>query len=399
MKRILFACFTLTIPFLETQAQEDFNNITPSNEHLITDRLGIHDSIRDYGVLLDIVYTAEFFHNTTGGMKTGNEYKGDLSIYLEWDSELANLWNGGTFFVHLQEQHGYGITENYVGDFQVVSNIDADDFTQVSEFWYKQSLWDENAWIKIGKQEANDDFAYVDYGLEFIHSSPGFSPTIPMPSFPDQDWGVVLGTQPLDALSMNVGVYHGRPNGGRSIGNTIDHFRGPLVIAEPAYHYAIANHPGHFRMGGWWNGDRFEYFDSSTSRRDTVSDSYGWYVTWDQEVWSENSEDKQGIGVFAQYGWAPEDRSEVEHYYGGGFQWVGALPSRDEDIWGVGAFTVEFSNKADFADERETAIELFYMAQLTNWMNLKPDLQYIMNPGGIGNDDALALGLRCEIIF
>ena len=46
----------------------------------------------------------------------------------------------------------------------------------------------------------------------------------------------------------------------------------------------------------------------------------------------------------------------------------------------------------------ETAIELFYKAQLSPWMMLQPDLQFIANPGGDGRD-AFVFGLRMELLF
>ncbi len=47
---------------------------------------------------------------------------------------------------------------------------------------------------------------------------------------------------------------------------------------------------------------------------------------------------------------------------------------------------------------RETAIELFYKAQLTEFMSIQPDIQYIANPSGNG-DDALVFGIRFEVVF
>ncbi len=57
-------------------------------------------------------------------------------------------------------------------------------------------------------------------------------------------------------------------------------------------------------------------------------------------------DDKQGIGFYAQYGWAPKDRCEIEDYVGGGLRWQGAIPSRDDDVLGLGAFNVYFSDRA-----------------------------------------------------
>ncbi len=41
--------------------------------------------------------------------------------------------------------------------------------------------------------EANDDFTEIETGNEFINSSAGLNPTVPIPSYPDQDWGAVIG--------------------------------------------------------------------------------------------------------------------------------------------------------------------------------------------------------------
>jgi len=371
---------------------------------LLGDWAGVRSELEDHGLTVEMVYTAEVFSNTRGGMKTHNatEYRGDLSIYLELDTGAAGWWENGTIFVHLQEEHGYGITDKYVGDFQVLSNIDADDYKQVSQFWYRHTLLDERLWVKLGKQEANDDFAGVQFGGEFINSSPGFSPTIPLVTFPDQDWGVVAGVEPLEWFSVNVGAYQGRPDGGRSPRHTIDELYGPMVMVEPAVHYEIAAHPGHFRVGAWWNGDKVDELDQEDPDPGTFGESYGWYLTLDQALWRENPEtesDEQGIGLFAQYGWAPEDRSEAQHYIGCGLQWIGTLPTRDEDVMGLGAFHVEFTDEAEFEEDSETTVELFYKAQVCGRLSLKPDVQYIVHPGGTDNDDALAVGVRCEVIF
>ncbi len=58
-----------------------------------------------------------------------------------------------------------------------------------------------------------------------------------------------------------------------------------------------------------------------------------------------------------------------------------------------------FSDDAGFLESRESATELFYKVQLAGWMSAKLDVQYITNPGGSSNDDALAIGIRLESSF
>jgi porin len=376
--------------------------LTLNHDHLLGDWGGHRSVLEEWGIEYELVYTGEFFGSLSGGLEEGNDYLGALSFMMGLDTEQAGLWAGGEFFLHVQSIHGKGITERYVGDFQSVSNFDAHDFVQISDFWYKHHFMEDRLWVKVGKMEANDDFAFVDYGVEFIHSSPGLIPTIPLPTFPDQDWGVVVGYDTQDWFSMNVGVFQGDPNGDRSLSQTFDSLVGPMVMAEPAFHYDLFALPGHFRVGAWWNGVNGEQFDRHAANPPLYQDRYGFYLTMDQMVWKENpqdEEDEQGVGVVGQYGFTPEDRGEATYYVGGGLQWTGALPSRDQDVWGVGVFQAGFSEDAGFVDSAETVVEVFYKYQALGWMTLKPDFQYIIDPGGMGNGDAVAVGLRWEMVF
>ena len=47
---------------------------------------------------------------------------------------------------------------------------------------------------------------------------------------------------------------------------------------------------------------------------------------------------------------------------------------------------------------REIAIELTYRAEITEYLAIQPDLQYVINPGLVpGRDDAFVAGLRLEL--
>ncbi|QDU56511.1 hypothetical protein [Aeoliella mucimassa] len=88
-------------------------------------------------VVGEFAYTGEFFNNARGGLstKSATRYRGNLDLILDFDLEQIAGLSGGTFFLYGQQGHGSGITEDFVGDFQTISNIDAGDFSQVSEYW------------------------------------------------------------------------------------------------------------------------------------------------------------------------------------------------------------------------------------------------------------------------
>ena len=352
--------------------------------------LGIRAKAAEIGVSFELLYTGEVFQNTTGGIKTGGQYRQDLSLTIELNTSAAGWWSNGEFFAHYQFQHGSGITKKYVGDFQVLSNIDADNFDQLSELWYKHHFLDERLWLKVGKMDANSEFAFVDHGAEFLNSSPGFSPTIPLTSYPDQDWGAVLGLEFFERFTLNIGAFQGRPNGSRSLGNSASSLYGPLLIIEPVLHYTLDNKPGHLRLGYWYHGDQFDHLNEGG----TDDHTDGWYVTWDQSL---SHEEGEGFGVFGQLGFSDSAVSEAESYAGAGVQYTNKVLYNDDDILGLGIFSVQFSDDANLEDDNETTVELFYKLHPRPWLSIKPDLQYIHNPGGSGSNDALAVGMRFEI--
>lgn len=352
------------------------------------------NDLGDKGLDVELVYTAEYFENFNGGIKEGGDYRGDVSLFVGLDTEEAGWWDKGQFFVHVQQQHGEGITERYVGDIQGVSNIDADHFLQISEFWYTHTFNDERAWLKVGKQDANEEFLTTEFGGEFLNSSPGTHPSAPIATSPDQDLGVMVSLEVKEDLRVLMGAYQARPDGGRSLGHALDSLRGPLYIVEPIIDYAIGDKAGQFHLGYWINNDDTKRLDAS----DSSDDLDGVYLTLDQVLLhDENS--KPVIGASLQYAKNDDRYMEVDTFYGASFEWFGPVDGRDDDIVGLGIYQAKLSGDGGFEKDHETVYELFYKFQLNSWCSVKPDLQYIVNPGGSDNPDATVLGVRAEFSF
>ena len=48
----------------------------------------------------------------------------------------------------------------------------------------------------------------------------------------------------------------------------------------------------------------------------------------------------------------------------------------------------------------EQGIELYYNnIEVTPWLHVTPDVQYIIDPGGDSQDDAIAFGIRTQMSF
>ncbi len=368
---------------------------SPCCEALASEPEGLHEwwqSLSGDGLYLETIYTGEFFNNTRGGISSrrATRYRGNLDLVLIAEFDELDLPFGGTFFLYGQNGHGEGLTNNFVGDYQTVSNIDANDFTQVSEFWYECELIEDFFAVRIGRQDGNAEFAVVDLGGDFINSSMGLTPTIPIPTFPVPTMAVTTFWQLTEEVSFKAGVFDGgstlNPWGFSDEGHAFS-------IYELKSHHEFCGLPADFHVGMWYHGGVFPRSGGMTAKG-----NHGVYLGADQMLWLENPKDEdddQGVGVFLQYSWVPEDRNDLRYHFGGGAVWKGLVENRDDDILGLGYTRVEFSSELP-GQSAETEIELFYKAPINDTLTIQPDVQYIARPNGMLRD-ALVVGTRFEL--
>lgn len=379
---------------------------------------------RDGGLTFECIYTGETFTKARGGIGPGRptNYRSNLDLVGILDTGKMGWWDNGRLFVYGQNLSGRPLSTEEVGDIQLFSNLDSTineterpHFTTIAEYWYEHVLYDGDVRFKIGKQDTNADFALTDLGGDFVHSSFGLPPMIPLPTFPSQALGIATFLQLTDTLVFGFGAFDGTlPSGPQGVRWGFDTLgrNGAITLYQLEWKPQFGpneDFPTTMRVGMWHHNDKevwTELTDAPNPR--TFNQNYGVFFTMDQMVWkeSEGTDDDQGLGVFGQFGWAPGDRNVLGEYYGGGLVYKGLLPGRDSDLFGVGfanamfgrGFQVQSAALGDVLARSETAVETFYKLQYSPAISFQPDLQYIANPGGLYRD-ALLPGLRFEVIF
>lgn len=347
------------------------------------------------GIHVEPVYYGEVFSNTRGGLSTNDatQYQALVDLALELDFEEIGSSLPGKFFMLAQNSHGRGLTEDFTGDAQVLSNIDSGgNILRVSEYWWEFNLLDDNVTVRVGKQDVNSEFLFMDSAADFVQSSFGLTPASALPTYPDQSIGAVMLSQLTDSLQLKVGVWDAlafKRGWGFSGNDTI------FVVGELEYKYALADGtlPGTLALGAGYLSDG-EIFGTP------LDATHGFLVQFEQLLWRESTCDNevaQGLGAFFSYvprffGAQVPDESIGDSYVGG-LVYRGLLPHRDEDVVGAG---VAWAELFQGGTNHETVFECFYKAQITPRISFQPDLQYIASPSGIYRD-ALALGVRFQL--
>lgn len=293
-----------------------------------------------------------------------------------------------------------------IGDFQGLSNIEGSSVQQIAETWVE--TWLSDVRVKVGKVDFNSEFGFVESSGEFVNSTAAVSPSIiAYPTYPNPAMSVNVFYTPSETFYVGAAIYDGSNADGVNTGS-----RGPSTFfsSDRSNSYFLCGEVGYaWPGGGSWGSGRaalgafhhtatFARFDGGTD--DGTS---GLWLSVEQRLWRENptEEDDQGVAAFVTLGFADAHVSPCGSSYAFGVEWRGAVPGRDFDVLGFGAFLADLSDDVGAGTpEDELALELLYKIQLTPAVSIKPELQWISHPGGLaGVDDVLVGLLRVEMLF
>ena len=414
---------------------------------------GLRTDCLDKGIELGVSSMNEVWGNTTGGIKTGSVATGSTQLATAINFEKLIGWQGASFYSRWIFLTGQDPAANLVGDIFTTSNIYGYNTFRNTELWLQQKFLDDQFSVRAGQLVADAEFAISDYAALFINATfgwPAFIYTsVPNsgPNYPVGMPGVRFEWKPTEQLSFKTAAFQGNPQP-QNINNhgfywDLNADQGFFYMAETDYRYDIGL-PGQIKAGTWLDSATFPNVNGSNS---SFWGNEGFYGIVDQMIYrkplsaSKAAQDSknvlpsgdgknvidapndQGLGIFSRVAFEPADRNLFNFYCDSGFNYKGLIPMRDQDTFGIalgyghlsgGAMSnqngTQYPSSASgtltqltpgaAAENFEMAIESTYLAQLTPWLAIQPDVQYIIHPGALQSSaNALVLGLRATVTF
>jgi len=354
----------------------------------------------EHHINLAAVYTGDVWRNTTGGIQTGTRYLSNIDLQLE--APLA----GGTLFLYGLHTNHSVLSEDLVGDVQVVSNIDSTHVFRMYEAWYYHELGTEASTIKAGLIDLNSEFDAIEPAGLFINSSHGIGPDFSQtgengPSiFPSTSLGIEVEIIPDDLWHLRLAIFDAVPNDPEDPNSEKISLReGALFLGEVNY----LPKPGmRLAAGAWSYTSGFETIDNPDIHE---HGNWGAYTFISSNLYT--ADDGTGLTGWFRFGYADHtDINMLKYYLGAGTVYTGLFAARPDDQLGLALGTAFIGDTAkqvarlagEPVQNAELNIELTYRAQVTNWLAIQPDIQYVIHPGIIGGlDNALVIGLRFEL--
>jgi porin len=431
-------------------------NAQTANSGLLGDMGGLRTILGNEGVTLGITDSENLLANVSGGVKQGATMQGVTTATLDVDTEKAFGLQGGTFHASALQIHGQSLSPSYLDDLQTANGNEAENATRLWELWYDQSFDDSRADVKIGQQSIDNEFLVSQYSGLFVNTMAGW-PLLPSsdlfgggPAYPLSSLGIRGQFKPTDNENILAGVFDDNPGGGAfsDDAQALDHSgtrfnlsTGALFIAE--FQYAVnqpavgdmvqagrapsSGLPGTYKIGFWYDTGAFpdqELGTDGLSLANPASNgnpimhhgNYSLYAVMDQTVWQSRADSSRNLNIFARIMGAPATQNLIDFSFNGGVTLAAPFPGRDNDQAGIDFGLGKVSGRAASLDRdegvtvqgTEALIELTYQAQVTPWLILQPDLQYVVNPGGGVLDPAdpthnlrneLVVGTRAVVTF
>jgi porin len=393
---------------------------------------GARKRLYDAGVQADLLYTADYLRNNSGGLKHGGAYMGHVDLVLQFDGEKLFGWRGGSAVVQLISNSGGRVNLNYVGSLMGVDNLEAPvNRSGIFKAWLQQSFLDDKASLRVGLYPIDSEFYVTDASGVFVHPSLGMAAEVASfgslagPSiYPTSTYAARLRIDPDPAWYAMLAVSRGIPSERiATAGPNVSWQKGTgsMLIGEVGFSPAKAGllnnrSPSEEKdefepisklaLGLWRYTPRFpELLAVDAAGEPLLATHWGAYALAEQTLWRV-PESNRDLAAFLRYGFTDGKTNTLDYSFSAGLSFRGPFAGREKDAFGIAATRAHAGpqGRAQLSAEigeplsstAETVVEMTYRAPLAPGVVVQPVVQRIFNPG-LALPNATVAGVRLQL--
>ncbi|KQM53880.1 MULTISPECIES: carbohydrate porin [Pseudomonas] len=404
---------------------------------------GERTKLIEQGIDIKADYVGEMGANLHGGYnddKTGR-YSDQFGLGVALDLQKLWGWDNTQAKIQLTNRNGQNISNDRIGDPRagtLSSSMEVygrGHMVRLTQFWIQHQMFDNKLDVKLGYFGEGEDFNTFpcDFqNLSFCGSQVG-NYVNTWYNWPVSQAAIRVKYNITPELYAQIGAYNQNPsqlehgNGFKLSGSGT---KGTVLPVELVWSPKVNGLPGEYRVG---------YYKSTADATDVREDvngndagttgaafrvrssKSGYWGVLQQQLTTHNGDASRGLNIAANVTFHDKDTNLVDNYQSLMLVYKGPFDARAKDDVGIGVSrihansdvkkTAELLNasggftdydQAGFAPLRNTEynVELNYGFHVTNWLTVRPNLQYVKNPGGVKEvDNALVAGLKIQSTF
>ena len=380
------------------------------------------------GITLRGGFITEAMGVVSGGTDTSarNAFQTQLGVDLDM-GKLTPFWGDGRFHLTINDRRGRSTSQDLAGnDYMPIQEIYSDQFTRLTELSYDQNFFNKKLNWKAGFYVMGNDFGINQIMTNFVNAALcahpiSLSTSAGWTNWPRPRWATHFTVHPTAETTIRAGIVLVNTNYNLEENRWSLHEHGTTGHMYPVeFEWAPGtasqgHYPGHYKIG--------YYYDSSdkamVGNRSALTADHreGGYIMTDQKI--TNNAVNGGLSLFAQYTAQSQQTAVMHRWFSSGFVYQGLIPSRPTDRIAFGYvrasvnqhllnYQLQLMQAGLISDpdwelnQAESLYELAYTFQLRPWLSLRPDVQYITNPGAFrykNTDNVIAAGVQIKVTF
>lgn len=404
----------------------------PFSDDLTLDWNGFRSALREEGIDIRIGYESETATNPQGGEREGWAYTDQWTFMGTLDLDKLFGVHDALLRLTITDRNGRSLSaDQNLHDLQQVQEVYGRGQTwRFTQFWYQQTYLDGKLDWKIGRITDGEDFAAFScdfMNLTFCGSPVGNIAGSYWYNWPVSQWATRLKVLLPGSVYAQVGAFEVNPSyletGNASGLGDPKGATGVLTPFEMGWLPKFGTLDGSYKLGGWYNSSKAQDVVKNTHGQPLAIDGgqplmhngqYGEYINFLQRLTSVAGAEKRGLKVFLNATFADRQTSMIDNQVTVGLFYTGPFAQRpaDEVGFALGSTHVNtrvaalqrLQNAAGLGSvpvqTSEYASEFYYGFDPWPWLDLRPNLQYVYQPGGTSRNAAdLIVGLRLAINF
>lgn len=407
----------------------------PAQSWLLGDWGGVRSKLLQDGVDFQLGYVNELAFNAAGGTSQRVEYADQVQVGTTLNLERLAGFTNALFQATITVRTGWNLSQSAgLNTLQLVQEVWGRGQTaRITELWFSKGFFDGLVDWKFGRIAMGGDFAAFScsfQNLTFCGSAPGNIQGDYIYNWPISQWGTRLQLKLEGFGYFNVAAYDQNERY-LSFDDPVlpvwyQGSSGALLPVELAWLPAFGGGklPGSYKIGGWY---------STQTMNDVVLDingglaalsglpharhkgAYGGYINFHQQITRNSSpHPRAGLNVFLNATFADNETAEQDYQIAAGMIYTGPFESRPNDSIALAIGTTHVNGRIANLQSQQNAMglgpvpiqgseyvfELYYTFVPRPGLNIRPNLQYVVNPGGVSTvSDVVVLGLKTEFTF
>ena len=441
MTRTRLACQLSAIVALSLGASSVYADeaFSADSKWMTGDWGGERTKLIEQGIDIKADYVGEVGANLHGGYNDDKtaRYSDQFGLGVALDLQKLWGWDNTQAKIQLTNRNGQNISNDRVGDPRAGTLSSSQEvygrghMVRLTQLWIQHQFLDGKLDVKAGYFGEGEDFNTFPcefQNLAFCGSQVGNWATNLWYNWPVSQAALRIKYNITPELYAQIGAYNQNPsqlehgNGFKLSGSGT---KGTVLPVELVWSPKVNDLPGEYRVGYYKStapADDVKVNITTDGEDYRVRDSkHGYWFVVQQQLTSHNGDASRGLNIAANATFHDKATNIVDNYQSLMFVYKGPFDARPKDDIGIGAARIHVNDDVKKSAEQINAslgvtdyndplysplrtteynYEINYGFHVTNWLTVRPNVQYITHPGGVDQvDNALVAGLKIQSVF